>query len=189
MARTKQTACKSGAVAYNHPPPAKFPRKGKGKGKQPPRPAASSASTGQGNHRKQLVKNVKCLGQSRRSSDKCRVIPQKTRAETGCCHRYRPGTRALLEISYYQKRVGLIFKLAVSRIMREIAVNELSKSDIRFQASAIQAIHEGIGSLHYRTDGGHGARSHPWSSCDDHAQGYPIGSPHLWRTHLNVKSI
>ena len=88
MARTKQTACKSGAAAYNCPSPAKFPRKGKGKGKQPPWPAAASASTGQGNHHKQLVKGVKRLGQSRRSSDKCRVMPQKTRAETGRRHRY-----------------------------------------------------------------------------------------------------
>ena len=72
-------------------------------------------------------------------------MPRKTRAETGRRHRYHPGTRALLEISYYQKCVGLICsKLAVSRIVREIAVNELGKSDIRFQASAIQAIHEGM---------------------------------------------
>ena len=145
MARTKQTACKSGAAAYNRPSPAKFLRKGKGKGKQPPQPAAASASIGQGNHRKQLMKGVKHLGQSRRSSDKCRVMLQKTRAETSHRHRYRPGTRALLKISYYQKCVGLICsKLAVSRIVREIAVDVLGKSDVRFQASAIQAIHEGM---------------------------------------------
>ena len=65
MARMKQTACKSGAAALNHPAPAKFPKKGagKGKGKHPPQPTAST-STGQGNHCKQLVKNVKRLGQS-----------------------------------------------------------------------------------------------------------------------------
>ena len=72
-------------------------------------------------------------------------MPKKTRAETSRRHRYRPGTRALLEISYYQKHVALICsKLAFSRIVREIAVNDLGKSDIRFQASTIQAIHEGM---------------------------------------------
>ena len=91
------------------------------------------------------MKSVKRLGQSRRSSDKCRVMLQKTRAETGRRHRYRLGTRALLEISYYQKRVGLICsKLAVSRIVREIAADVLGKSDVRFQVSAILAIHEGM---------------------------------------------
>ena len=50
-----------------------------------------------------------------------------------------------MEIWYYQKRAGLLCsKLAVSRVVRVIAVNDLGKSDIRFQASAIQAIHEGM---------------------------------------------
>ena len=72
-------------------------------------------------------------------------MTKKTQAETGHRHRYCPGTRALMEIRYYEKHIGLLCsKLAVLKVVREIAVNDLGKADIRFQASAIQAIHEGM---------------------------------------------
>ena len=58
-------------------------------------------------------------------------------------HRYRPGTVALREIRRYQKLTELLCrKLPVSRLIREIAQN--FKNDLRFQASAIGALHEAM---------------------------------------------
>ena len=58
-------------------------------------------------------------------------------------HRYRPGTVALREIRRYQKSTELLCrKLPVSRLIREIAQD--FKTDLRFQASAIAALHEAM---------------------------------------------
>ena len=58
-------------------------------------------------------------------------------------HRYRPGTVALLEIHQYQKSTELLCrKLPVARLIREIAQD--FKTDLRFQASAIAALHEAM---------------------------------------------
>ena len=58
-------------------------------------------------------------------------------------HRYRPGTVALCEIRRYQKSTELLCrKLPVSRLIREIAQD--FKTDLRFQASAIAALHEAM---------------------------------------------
>ena len=58
-------------------------------------------------------------------------------------HRYRPGTVALTEIRCYQKFTELLCrKLAVSRLIREIAQD--FKTELRFQSSAIAAIHEAM---------------------------------------------
>ena len=55
--------------------------------------------------------------------------------------RYRPGTVALREIHHYQKSTELLCsKLAMSRLIREIAQD--FKVDLRFQSSAIGALHE-----------------------------------------------
>ena len=56
-------------------------------------------------------------------------------------HRFRPGTVALREIRRYQKSTDLlIHKLPFQRLVREIA--QEFKNDLRFQASAIEALQE-----------------------------------------------
>ena len=56
-------------------------------------------------------------------------------------HRFRPGTVALREIRKYQKSTELLIrKLPFQRLVREIAHEY--KSDLRFQSSAILALHE-----------------------------------------------
>ena len=58
-------------------------------------------------------------------------------------HRYRPGTVALREIRRYQKSTDLLIRKApFSRLVRQIAVEELGLKDIRFQSIAILAIQE-----------------------------------------------
>jgi len=55
--------------------------------------------------------------------------------------RYRPGTVALREIRRYQKSTELLCsKLAMARLIREIAQD--FKTDLRFQRTAIGALHE-----------------------------------------------
>src|SRR5690606_15174668 len=56
-------------------------------------------------------------------------------------HRWRPGTVALREIRRYQKSTDLLVrKLPFQRLVRECAARE--KPEVRFQASAIEAIQE-----------------------------------------------
>jgi histone H3 len=56
-------------------------------------------------------------------------------------HRYRPGTVALRDIRKYQKSTELLIKKApFQRLVRELACS--FKPDLRFQASAIQALQE-----------------------------------------------
>ena len=56
-------------------------------------------------------------------------------------HRYRPGTRALMEIRRYQKSTDLLMrKLPFQRLVREVAQD--FKNDVRFQASALLALQE-----------------------------------------------
>ena len=56
-------------------------------------------------------------------------------------HRFRPGTVALQEIRRYQKTTELLIrKLPFQRLVREIA--QEIKTDLRFQLSAIMALHE-----------------------------------------------
>jgi len=56
--------------------------------------------------------------------------------------RYRPGTRALMEIRKFQKSTNLLIpKLPFSRLIREIAVKTCSV-DMRFQSVAIMALQE-----------------------------------------------
>ncbi|KAN0033564.1 hypothetical protein ACTFIV_000025 [Dictyostelium citrinum] len=56
-------------------------------------------------------------------------------------HRFRPGTVALREIRRYQKSSELLIKkLPFQRLVREIA--QEFKTDLRFQAAAIQALQE-----------------------------------------------
>ena len=146
MARTKQTASKSGEAIRTKPVPAKFPLCRAGKQALSGTPAASGAGRGKGkgNHRKVLNK-VQHVGRAHRSSDKCKVMPKKyTSDDTQRRHRYQPGTQALREIWYYQKHYGLLCsKLAVGRLVREIA-NDLGKGDYRWQASEVAMVQEGM---------------------------------------------
>ena len=76
--------------------------------------------------------------------------PRKSAPATGGIkkpHRYRPGTRALMEIRRYQggKKYNdatrlLIRRLPFQRLVREIAQD--FKTDLRFQGSAILALQE-----------------------------------------------
>ncbi|KAF2073038.1 hypothetical protein CYY_005654 [Polysphondylium violaceum] len=68
---------------------------------------------------------------------------QKFPANSGLkkTHRFRPGTVALREIRKYQKSAELLIKkLPFQRLVREIA--QEFKTDLRFQAAAIQALQE-----------------------------------------------
>jgi len=56
-------------------------------------------------------------------------------------HRFRPGTKAIMEIKRYQKSTDLLIrKMPFQRLVREIAQDMSGK--LRFQASAIGAIQE-----------------------------------------------
>jgi histone H3 len=56
-------------------------------------------------------------------------------------HRFRPGTRALMEIRKFQKTTDVLLrKLPFQRLVRELAQD--FKSDLRFQSSAIMALQE-----------------------------------------------
>jgi len=60
-------------------------------------------------------------------------------------HRYRPGTRALMEIRKYQKTTNMLIpRLPFARLVREVAVQMCGASmpDIRFQSTALQALQE-----------------------------------------------
>ena len=140
MARTKQTAQKSGKPAIN---PVKFP-----KGKNPPgMKSGGDKGGGKGKFAKQLVARTQWIGRARKASDKCPVMPWKTvNLATGRRHRYCPGTRALCEIAFYQKHYGLLCsKLAFARLFWEILYDDKNKQDMRVQASAILAAQEGHG--------------------------------------------
>ena len=69
---------------------------------------------------------------------------QRSKQSTGAIkkpYQYRPGIRALMEISRYQKTSELLIrKLPFQRLIREIA--QECKSNMRFQSSAIMALQE-----------------------------------------------
>lgn len=60
--------------------------------------------------------------------------------------RFRPGTRALREIRFQQRQTNTVIPHGIMfRVIREIAMKkavELGLDGVRFQASAIQALHE-----------------------------------------------
>ena len=64
--------------------------------------------------------------------------------DTPCKKRkYRPGTRALMEIRKYQKSTDLMIpKLPFSRVIREICEKVCPRGDLRFQSAAINALQE-----------------------------------------------
>lgn len=57
-------------------------------------------------------------------------------------HRFRPGTRALMEIRKYQKGCDLLIrKLPFQRLVREVA-EQFSDTSLRFNSQAILALQE-----------------------------------------------
>lgn len=57
--------------------------------------------------------------------------------------RFRPGTRALMEIRKYQKSTDLLLrKLPFARVVREIAQEQWGRTNIWWQCSAIMALQE-----------------------------------------------
>ena len=73
---------------------------------------------------------------------KARDISDSRRASKK--RRYRPGTKALIEIRRYQKSTDLLIpKLPFSRLVRETICNTVaSGKDMRFQSSAMMALQE-----------------------------------------------
>lgn len=71
-------------------------------------------------------------------------FPKRGRQSIGGKRRYKPGTRALLEIRKYQKSTDLLLrKLPFARLVREIAVEVNSTGDVlRWQSAAIGALQE-----------------------------------------------
>ncbi|XP_071821262.1 histone H3-like [Apostichopus japonicus] len=68
-----------------------------------------------------------------------RTPDQTRRRQT---HRFRPGTRALMEIRKYQKTSNLLLrKLPFARVVREVT-QTFSITDLRWQAVAIMALQE-----------------------------------------------
>merc|ERR1719400_372170 len=68
------------------------------------------------------------------------------RSSTGLKRRFRPGTKALMEIRKFQKSTDLLIPcLPFGRVCREIAANIQRRrgiTDLRFQASALRCLQE-----------------------------------------------
>lgn len=77
------------------------------------------------------------------SAAKNRILKDNTRRESKK-HRYRAGTRALMEIRRFQKATMLLIpKLPFSRLIREIAMDIIPRGSLlRFQSSALMALQE-----------------------------------------------
>lgn len=74
-------------------------------------------------------------------SPRKRVLQDSSRRESKK-RRYRPGTKALMEIRRYQKMTELLIpKLPFSRLIREICT-AITPKDLRFQSSALLALQE-----------------------------------------------
>ncbi|XP_022088904.1 histone H3-like [Acanthaster planci] len=70
------------------------------------------------------------------------VPPRVPGTELRRRHRFRPGTKALLEIRRYQKSTNLLIaKLPFARVVREVA-SIFSHHDLMWQAAAIMALQE-----------------------------------------------
>ena len=119
--------------------PKNVPKNTSGEGKQPRTPIPKTP----------LRKGVKSEVDNAIGAGK--AIPKKGIPRTGRIkrpQRWRPGTKALREICHYQKSTELLCrKLPVSRLICEIA--QEFKTDLRFQASAIAALHEAMELLDY----------------------------------------
>ena len=90
-----------------------------------------------------IARNTAAVGRRRRKvvKDKCPIMVKESNVPANRRHRYRAGTKSLLEIRFYQKRVGfLIAKVAFARLVREICQTEIK--EMRWQMEAIYALQE-----------------------------------------------
>mmetsp|Transcript_18369 Transcript_18369/g.51839 ORF Transcript_18369/g.51839 Transcript_18369/m.51839 type:complete len:164 (-) Transcript_18369:254-745(-) len=93
--------------------------------------------------RKVSASGARTPASARRKSGVGRKTPGRTVETPGKPRRYRPGTVALREIRFYQRSVThLIPRLPFSRLAREIALSFWRFDDLRFQASAMDALQE-----------------------------------------------
>lgn len=101
---------------------------------QEQREASSSSSRGRTTGRQ---RGRKSQPKARKTTRSGQQQQQKTRKP----HRYRPGTRALMEIRRYQKSTELLLrKLPFSRLVREITQD--FRQDLCFESSAMLALQE-----------------------------------------------
>ena len=98
---------------------------------------------GGGSKGNKIVARTVAIGKRRRiAKGKATVMRKNSDLPVERRRKYKPGTRALLEIWYYQKRVGLICsRRCFSRLIRE-TLQDLHMTDKRWQSSAIEAIQE-----------------------------------------------
>ena len=103
-----------------------------------PRDFSKSKSGRKGN---KIVANTLAIGRRRRvAKGKCPVMRKNSQLPVERRRKYRPGTRSLMEIWYYQKRVGLICsRRCFNLLIREVA-NDYIFADKRWQSSALEAI-------------------------------------------------
>lgn len=126
-----QAKSKVKVVARKSPGP---PSPIKAKSKQPQfgKPQFGRKSVGGKAPRKQLVPQMAAAARNISGTPR---TPGK--------RRYRPGTRALMEIRRYQKNTDLLIpKLPFSRVIREVAQSLGGTRDLRFQTAAIMALQE-----------------------------------------------
>ena len=96
---------------------------------------------------KQPVKrNDRKVSPKKKKTQKVKIMRKKAKPvndnPTRKRNRYRPGTRALMEIRHYQKKTDLLLrKLPFARLCREITA-QMTPVDMRFQASALLCLQE-----------------------------------------------
>ena len=145
MARTKQTA----RISTGEKAPKKGAKKNVHGANGPPLKAKKS-KVGNGGKGKETQAAKGGIGRKEPRSGitkepySAKKTPSKKSGPGGVKkpHRYRPGTVALREIRRYQKSTELLIrKLPFQRLVREIA-QDLTKTDLRFQGTAILALQE-----------------------------------------------
>ncbi|XP_033731369.1 histone H3.3-like isoform X1 [Pecten maximus] len=91
----------------------------------------------------QSASHAKKTGATKRKSRPGKSPKPKTASPRRKSMRYRPGTRALMEIRRYQKTTDLLLrKLPFSRVVREIVQNKHPGLALRWEATAIMALQE-----------------------------------------------
>ena len=129
MARTKQTARKTGEAAFGKGYPS----------------ATYSKPAGKKVVSKNVMDTIAAGRRRKESATHERVMPKVQRDPTKRYYKRKPGTRSLREIAYYQKRVKLLIpKLRFQRLFREIITDPqiVHRVDLRVQANAILAAQE-----------------------------------------------
>lgn len=88
------------------------------------------------------VRKSKATGKKRKANDSNNNTRNRT-AHDKTKRRYRPGTRALMEIRKFQKSTDLLIRrLPFQRIVREISDNLSISQDLRWQSAAMSALQE-----------------------------------------------